>query len=60
MLVRMDVLGLLCKSKMVAESLCHRGTTDFELRRGIDSLVWHRTLVIHLVERSKDSRSKVD
>jgi hypothetical protein len=60
MLVRMDVLGLLCKNKMVAESLSHRGTTDFELRWGIDNLVWHRTLAIHLVETSKDSRSKVD
>lgn len=43
MLVRMGVLGLLCKGKIVAESLCHRGTTGFELHWSIDSLVWHRT-----------------
>lgn len=55
----MDVLGLLCKSKMVAESLWHRGTTDSELRCRIDSLIWHRTLAIHLVEILRDCHLKV-
>jgi hypothetical protein len=36
--VRMVVPELLCKNKLVAESLHHRGTADFELRWGIDSL----------------------
>lgn len=51
MLVYMAVLELLCKSNLVVESLCHRGTTDFELRwRRIDSLGWNRVLEIHLAE----------
>jgi hypothetical protein len=50
MLVCMAVLGLLCKSKLVAESWCHRGTTDFELRWRIDSLGWNRVPEIHLAE----------
>lgn len=60
-LVRTDVLGLLCKSKLFAEleSLCHRGTTDFESRWSIDSLVWDRTLLFHLFEVLRDCLPKV-